>query len=371
MFFEFYDEDTTGWRPPCLGEPRGPLEGVQRHTVEHIVDVSPFVQILDVPVPQLGDQLVEFVQKLDTSTPVQVIEVPIPLDRIPQRFVDGRRPQRAEHLVEVPTDPPYALRSLLLPFLVVGGVFNVFSQNRVQLHRISMSRSLKFQFLALVVIVKVFKIFSQDKVRSILLSRSLTFLLVEVFKVFSLILVWQLLPQFRGKRLGKGFFHTFPRSKKSAEVARSSSARVHGHSGSSTLCSHQEARPSTGVSHEVEYFEYNGTWWGQQWDQVQQRYCWWLLDDHNDWCPIGQSYGGTLQVQGLQVFAVCRPRYPWLLRRGNDFCERCGWKHGGTPGQGAHCCWGLAGLHGGCVGHVQWEEGGLWGYDDWYWYRES
>ena len=39
--------------------------------------------------------------------------------------------------------------------------------------------------------------------------------------------------------------------------------------------------------------------------------------------------------------------------------ERGGWKHGGTPGQGEHCCWGLAGLHGGGVGQAQWEEGGF------------
>ena len=30
---------------------------VQRHTVEHIFDVSPFVQILDVPVPADGEPI--------------------------------------------------------------------------------------------------------------------------------------------------------------------------------------------------------------------------------------------------------------------------------------------------------------------------
>ena len=66
-----------------------PFEVVQRHTVEHIVDDCPFVQILDVPVPQLGGDLVEFMQKLDTSTLEQAIAVPkISLDRIPQRLVD-------------------------------------------------------------------------------------------------------------------------------------------------------------------------------------------------------------------------------------------------------------------------------------------
>ena len=52
--------------------------------------------------PQLGNQLVEFMQKLDTSTLEQVIAVPkISLDRILQRFVDQRRPQKAEKLVVV------------------------------------------------------------------------------------------------------------------------------------------------------------------------------------------------------------------------------------------------------------------------------
>ena len=48
--------------------------------------------------------LVEFMKMLNTATPEQVIAVPkISPDRIPQRFVNRRRPQRAEQLVEVPT----------------------------------------------------------------------------------------------------------------------------------------------------------------------------------------------------------------------------------------------------------------------------
>ena len=66
------------------------------------------VQILDVPVPQLGDQMVEFLQKIDAPALLeQVIAVPkISLDRIPQRSA-WRRVRFAEHtaeqLVEVPT----------------------------------------------------------------------------------------------------------------------------------------------------------------------------------------------------------------------------------------------------------------------------
>ena len=42
------------------------------------------VQVLGAPVPQMGTQLVEFMQKLDTATPEQVVEVPkLSQDRIP------------------------------------------------------------------------------------------------------------------------------------------------------------------------------------------------------------------------------------------------------------------------------------------------
>ena len=138
--FSLIDEEPGGSRPPCLGEPRGPLEGVQRHTVEHIVDDCPFVQILDVPVPQLENQLVEFMQKIDSSTLEQVIAVPKnSLDRIPQRFVDWRRPQKAEQLVEVPT--VVSLSSLQLTAeqiidipvpLVIMEVFKLFSLDKVR-----------------------------------------------------------------------------------------------------------------------------------------------------------------------------------------------------------------------------------------------
>ena len=46
--------ELSGARPTPLVEPR-PQERVLRHTVEHIVDFSPFVQILVVPVPLVVD----------------------------------------------------------------------------------------------------------------------------------------------------------------------------------------------------------------------------------------------------------------------------------------------------------------------------
>ena len=194
------------------------MRGFNGITVEHIVDDCPFVQILDVLVPQLENQLVEFMQKLDTSIRVQVIAVPkISLDRIPQRFLDKSRPQKAQQLVEVPTvvslsslQQPSAEQIIDIPVPRTRG-----DQGGLQ----RFSPQIRF-------------------VKSVLTSRSLMFLLVEVLKIFTLILVW-LLPQFRVKSLGKVFFFAlFPVGTKYAGRG-AGGARVHGHSSSPTVSSHQ------------------------------------------------------------------------------------------------------------------------------------
>ena len=62
VYFSLDDDgDVLAARPTPLVEVR-PQPGVQRHTAAHIV---PYVQIFDVPVPQLGDQVVELLQKID------------------------------------------------------------------------------------------------------------------------------------------------------------------------------------------------------------------------------------------------------------------------------------------------------------------
>ena len=66
---------------------------------------APMVQILDVPVPQMVDQLVDVLKLFDNSVPEHVIDVPkVSQDAIPQRTVLCE-PQLAEQLVEVPTVP--------------------------------------------------------------------------------------------------------------------------------------------------------------------------------------------------------------------------------------------------------------------------
>ena len=90
---------SQGSRPPCLGEPRGPQDQDQLRTMELAAAYAPMVQILDIPVPQLVDQLADVMR----SVPEQAVEVPkILLDDVPVR-TPVRDTQLVEQLVEVPT----------------------------------------------------------------------------------------------------------------------------------------------------------------------------------------------------------------------------------------------------------------------------
>ena len=106
VLFSLYDGDPGGGRPASLAEPPGPQERVQRHTVEHTVDlvrVAPMVQILDAPVPRTaaGHQAL-------LPVPEHVIEVlKILLDDVPVRTA-MRDTQLVDQLVEVPTIVSYS-----------------------------------------------------------------------------------------------------------------------------------------------------------------------------------------------------------------------------------------------------------------------
>ena len=79
--------------------------------MEQTVVSSPGLQILDAPLPQKVEQLLEVLRRLDIEVPAQVIEVPkISQDSIRERLVDCdlRHPQMAEQLVEVPTVVSYS-----------------------------------------------------------------------------------------------------------------------------------------------------------------------------------------------------------------------------------------------------------------------
>ena len=110
--FQLYEEEPGNSRPPCLGEPRGATgEGpaVHRRAARRRRTYGADSGHSWVAG---GDQVVVVLWKLDVPAVEQVIVVPlISLDRVPQRSA-SRRPQKAEQLVEVPTEPGYPLAVL-------------------------------------------------------------------------------------------------------------------------------------------------------------------------------------------------------------------------------------------------------------------
>ena len=89
-------------RPDRLLEVR-PQPGVPRRTAKLNVDVFTY-PLLDVLVPQMGDQLVEVLRKIDTRSSHLAIDVPkVFPDSAPLRRVESRPPQLADQLVDVPT----------------------------------------------------------------------------------------------------------------------------------------------------------------------------------------------------------------------------------------------------------------------------
>ena len=119
-FFDVFDEELGGGRPPPLPEVAGPQARVLRHTVEQMIESFVPVPILDLDalVPQMVEQLVGVLKVFDKSLPEQVIEVPkVTLQEgVPHRAA-LRKPQLAEQLVEVPTHTGYALAVVVVQTL--------------------------------------------------------------------------------------------------------------------------------------------------------------------------------------------------------------------------------------------------------------
>ena len=115
-----------GMRPAPLWEPR-PQERVQRHTAEQVIESFVPAPILDLDalVPQMVEQLVGVLKVFDQSLPEQVIEVPkITLQAGVLHRPALRKPQLAEQLVEVPTNPGYALAVVAVQTFGVEGSTN-------------------------------------------------------------------------------------------------------------------------------------------------------------------------------------------------------------------------------------------------------
>ena len=119
-----YDEEPGGCHPGLLPEVAGPQARVLQRTVEPFVETFVPVPILDLPVPQVVDQLVDVLKIFHTMLPVvgQVVEVPkiILQDSIPQ-LIALRDPQLVEQLVAVSTVPFFVEQTFDIPVLGGGG----------------------------------------------------------------------------------------------------------------------------------------------------------------------------------------------------------------------------------------------------------
>ena len=228
------DGDVLAARPTPLAEVR-PQERVQRHTAVRIVDILPYVQILDVPVPQMGNQVVEVLRKIDTPLLVeQVIEVPkILLDELPAR-TSVRVTQLAEQVVEVPTT-----------------VSNSSLQRTMEHH------------VDIPVPGREGRASGLPGQGSTALQNRIAELIVERFGEFS----------------GGGLQDFRPGQSSSSSSHRHSRSELPPHSSPWTLAAYDASMVLEEEEDDepaIEYVECDRLWWGCEWVPARQQYCWWL-----------------------------------------------------------------------------------------------
>ena len=162
-FFSLYEEELGGTRPDRLAGVRPQVRGLQR-TVEQIVDPVLVVPLLHDVEPQMVEQLVDVLSPFDFQ--------------VPEQGVPSRRSCREPQLAEVPTILYFPMQTVDNP--VPGarvrrrGDLRRFTLDRVQQRLLEQSRTSTFQFR--VVVGAVFKVFSQNRIQQRFpSSRSLTF----------------------------------------------------------------------------------------------------------------------------------------------------------------------------------------------------
>ena len=110
----------AGSRPDRLTEVR-PQERVLRRTVEQNVEPVRGVPVLDAPVPQMVEHVVDVLKIIDRGPPEQVIEVPkVSLQDVVPLRAALCEPHLAEQLVDVPTRPGYALALAVVAVRTLG-----------------------------------------------------------------------------------------------------------------------------------------------------------------------------------------------------------------------------------------------------------
>ena len=327
----------AGGRPSPLVEVR-PQERDLRRTVVQIVDAVPFVQILDDPVPQMVEQLLNLVQFFAVLSPVpeQVIEVPKILPHeVPSRRL-CRDTQLAEQLVEVPTIVSWSLLQRIPEQIddnpvphggrgASGGL-----QGFLPGHSSSKRTANKIADLpAPRSGVGRLQGFLPQQSSTATSSSSPERISERIVEQIAVSRVGESLQDFlpgqgssssshdpaRGfeslDQPGYGVFRTFPHFQKSATHPSHSGSELPPHSSSwtpapsdaSMVLEEEEEEEEEEESEDepvefVEYVQHDGLWWGCEWDPAHQRHCWWLA------AADGSQAGHT----------IWRP--PWLIGSG-------------------------------------------------------
>ena len=173
--------------------------GVERHFLEHMADICPFVQVLDLPVPQTVDHVEDALRVLDLPIAEQAIVVPkVSCSPCPSRSLVPE-PQSADQLAEVPT--------VLSPLRIAEQIVGIpVRRGRVQGLLPEHSSTATSSSLERISERTVEQIVDISPV--VALGRVRPHLLVLQMRIFL------------------GFFRTFPQIKKSAKLAAHSSPRV-------------------------------------------------------------------------------------------------------------------------------------------------
>ena len=289
---------TEGEGPAALLEP-WPQEKLLRHAgIGYEI-----VQSLDVPVPQMGEQLPNIVQFFAAHLPV-VVEPVIEVLKILPHDVPPRRlccdTQLAEQLVEVPTVVSY---SSLLQRTVEQHVDIPVPRGRGRLAGLQGSPPEQSSTAALSSAERICERIVEQNVdipvggglqdfrpgqSSSSVARSPAEWLTAEDEAI------------------QGVFRTFPQNKKSATQPPRSGSALLPHSSpwtpaaydASMVLEEEEEEEEECEDELVEYVLYDGRWWGYEWVPARQRYCWWLA------AADGSQVGHT----------IWRP--PWLIGSG-------------------------------------------------------
>ena len=163
-------------RGPASTEVAGWQVRVERHFMEDMGNVCPFVRILYLPVPQTVDNVTDALRFLDLRVAEQVIDVPMMSSSSCPSLAVLLEPRMAEQLVDVPTVLSVAvLQQRTAEQLATIPVPRGRGGHRLQGFSQGQNSTAFGSTLTFLLPVEVFKVYARDRIQQRRLRRSLTF----------------------------------------------------------------------------------------------------------------------------------------------------------------------------------------------------